>query len=63
LGRAQLDVGKRREQAMKAVAVNHFGELPEVVEVTTPTADPGQVLIRLVAASINPMDAKLASGE
>jgi NADPH:quinone reductase len=58
-----MDVGKRRGEAMKAVAVNHFGELPEVVEVTTPTADPGQVLVRLVAASINPMDAKLASGE
>jgi NADPH2:quinone reductase len=48
---------------MRAVAVNHFGELPEVVEVMTPTADPGQVLVRLAAASINPMDAKVASGE
>jgi NADPH2:quinone reductase len=48
---------------MRAVAVNRFGDLPEVVEVTTPTAEPGQVLIKLVAASINPMDAKLASGE
>jgi NADPH:quinone reductase-like Zn-dependent oxidoreductase len=30
---------------------------------STPAAGPGQVLIRLVAAGINPMDAKLASGD
>ncbi len=48
---------------MRAVAVNYFGDLPEVMEATTPIAGPGQVLIKLVAASINPMDAKLASGE
>jgi NADPH2:quinone reductase len=54
---------KRKGESMRAVAVNRFGELPGVVEVTTPMADRGQVLIKLVAASINPMDAKLASGE
>jgi len=48
---------------MRAVTVSRFGQLPRVVEVTTPVAGPGQVLIKLAAASINPMDAKLASGE
>lgn len=48
---------------MRAVAVSQFGELPKVVEASTPVAGPGQVLIKLVAASMNPMDAKLASGE
>lgn len=48
---------------MRAVTVSRFGELPKVVEASTPEAGPGQVLIKLAAASINPMDAKLASGE
>jgi NADPH:quinone reductase-like Zn-dependent oxidoreductase len=48
---------------MRAVTVNRFGELPKVMDVTTPVAGPGQVLIKLAAASMNPMDAKLASGE
>lgn len=48
---------------MRAVTVNHFGESPSMAEVATPMAGPGQVLIKLAAASINPMDAKLASGE
>jgi len=48
---------------MRVVTVNQFGELPKVVEASTPEAGPGQVLIKLAAASTNPMDAKLASGE
>jgi len=48
---------------MRAVTVSQFGQLPRVVEVTTPVAGRGQVLIKLAAASMNPMDAKLASGE
>ena len=48
---------------MRAVTVSRFGESPAVTQVTTPSAGPGQVLIRLFAAGVNPMDAKLASGE
>jgi NADPH:quinone reductase len=48
---------------MRAVTVNRFGESPSIAEVATPVAGPGQVLIKLAAASINPMDSKLASGE
>lgn len=48
---------------MRAVTVNAFGELPRVAEICRPLAGPGQVLIELAAASFNPMDAKLASGE
>ena len=48
---------------MRAVTVSRFGESPVVTQVTTPSAGPGQVLIRLLAAGVNPMDAKLASGE
>src|SRR3954464_7720493 len=48
---------------MRAVTVRQFGESPAVRQITTPSAGPGQVLIRLLAAGVNPMDAKLASGE
>jgi NADPH:quinone reductase len=48
---------------MRAVAVSQFGQLPRVMDLTMPVAGPGQVLIKLAAASINPMDAKLASGD
>jgi NADPH:quinone reductase-like Zn-dependent oxidoreductase len=48
---------------MRAVTVSQFGELPRVSEVATPVAGPGQILIKLAAASFNPMDVRLASGE
>jgi NADPH:quinone reductase len=48
---------------VRAVTVSRFGESPVVTQVTTPSAGPGQVLIKLSAAGVNPMDAKLASGE
>jgi NADPH:quinone reductase len=48
---------------MRAVTVSRFGESPAVTQVTTPSAGPGQVLIKLFAAGVNPMDSKLASGE
>jgi NADPH:quinone reductase len=48
---------------MRAVTVSEFGESPRVSEVATPVAGPGQILIKLVAASFNPMDVRLASGE
>jgi NADPH2:quinone reductase len=48
---------------VRAVTVSRFGESPVVTQVPTPSAGPGQVLIRLWAAGVNPMDAKLASGE
>jgi NADPH:quinone reductase len=48
---------------MLAVTVSHFGESPAVRQIATPSAGPGQVLIKLFGAGVNPMDAKLASGE
>lgn len=48
---------------MRAVTVSRFGEPPVVTQVATPSAGPGQVLIRLSAAGVNPIDAKLAFGE
>src|ERR1700730_14337725 len=48
---------------MRAVTVSNFGDAPSVTTVSTPVPGPGQLLIKLAAAGMNPMDAKLASGE
>jgi NADPH2:quinone reductase len=48
---------------MRAVAVSRFGESPKVIETMKPVAGPGQLLIKLAASSMNPMDFRLASGE
>jgi NADPH:quinone reductase len=48
---------------VRAVTVSGYGACPVVTQLPTPPAGPGQVLIKLVAAGMNPMDASLASGE
>jgi len=47
---------------MRAIAVSEYGATPAVVEIPTPQPGPRQVLIKLRAAGMNPMDATLASG-
>lgn len=47
---------------MKAVAVSKFKDAPEVMELPTPVLRPGTLLIRVVAAGINPFDWKLIDG-
>ncbi len=47
---------------MRAVAVTGFGAVPELVEVPTPVPGPGEVLVRLAAAGVNPFDWKVADG-
>ena len=47
---------------MRAVTVTEYGATPAVAEMPTPEPGPGQVLIRLRAAGMNPMDRVLASG-
>jgi NADPH2:quinone reductase len=48
---------------VRAVTVRDYGAAPVVMDLPTPAAGPGQVLIKLAAAGMNPMDAELASGE
>jgi NADPH:quinone reductase len=48
---------------VRAVTVSDYGASPVVMDLPTPAAGPGQVLIKLAAAGMNPMDAELASGE
>ncbi|KUL36014.1 molecular chaperone GroES [Streptomyces sp. NRRL F-4489] len=47
---------------MRAVAVNAFGEEPQLMELPEPEPGPGEVLVRLAAAGLNPVDWKLADG-
>ncbi len=47
---------------MRAVTVTEYGATPAVAEVPTPEPGPEQVLIKLRAAGMNPMDRTLASG-
>lgn len=48
---------------MRAVAVGHFGGTPTLMELPDPVAGPGEVLVRVEAASVNPMDWRMAAGE
>ena len=41
---------------MRAVAVSEYGGSPVVTELPKPTPGPGQLLIKVHAASVNPMD-------
>ena len=47
---------------MRAVAVREYGGTPVVAEIPTPEPGARQILIRLRAAGMNPMDLWLASG-
>ncbi len=47
---------------MRAVTVTEYGATPAVAEMPTPGPGSGQVLIKLRAAGMNPMDRMLASG-
>ncbi len=47
---------------MKAFALSSFDEGPSVIEVDDPVPGPGEVLVRVAAASINAFDVRVASG-
>jgi NADPH:quinone reductase len=48
---------------MRAVTVGEYGGTPAVAEIPTPEPGARQILIRLGAAGMNPMDLSLASGD
>lgn len=48
---------------MKAARIHAYGEDPEVEDVPVPEPGPGEVLVRIAAASLNPLDVKLQRGE
>jgi NADPH2:quinone reductase len=47
---------------MRAITVNEYGAAPALTEVPDPHPGPGQVLIRVEAAGMNPMDRSMAAG-
>ncbi|MET7798512.1 NADP-dependent oxidoreductase [Streptomyces decoyicus] len=47
---------------MRAVAVSAFGEKPQLMDLPQPEPGPGEVLVRLSAAGLNPVDWKIADG-
>jgi NADPH2:quinone reductase len=48
---------------MRAVIVSEYGANPVVADVPTPQPGPGQILMKLRAAGMNPMDRTLSNGD
>jgi NADPH:quinone reductase-like Zn-dependent oxidoreductase len=47
---------------MKAVRISHYGEAPASQDVPVPATGPDEVLVRVEAASLNPLDGRVQSG-
>lgn len=48
---------------MRAVVLREFGGPLEVSEIDKPVAGPGQVLVRVAASGVNPLDTKIQAGK
>lgn len=47
---------------MRAIAVSDFGSTPELMDLPRPEPGPSEVLVRMRAAGVNPIDVKTAMG-
>jgi NADPH:quinone reductase-like Zn-dependent oxidoreductase len=47
---------------MRAIAVNKTGDMPELMDLPVPRPAPGEIVVRLEAASLNPIDVGIAAG-
>jgi NADPH:quinone reductase-like Zn-dependent oxidoreductase len=57
-----LDAPTPDRPTMKALVVEQFGEPPVVRELARPQPGPGEVLVRVRASGVNPLDVKIATG-
>ncbi|MEU8003626.1 zinc-dependent alcohol dehydrogenase family protein [Catellatospora sp. NPDC049111] len=48
---------------MRAVVLREFGDQLKVSEIDKPVAGPGQVLVRVAASGVNPLDTKIQAGK
>ncbi|MES2152339.1 MAG: zinc-dependent alcohol dehydrogenase family protein [Pseudomonadota bacterium] len=48
---------------MQAIVLNAFGEPMTLSAIARPVAGPGQVLVRILASGVNPLDIKIAAGQ
>jgi NADPH:quinone reductase len=48
---------------MKVLLLEQFGKPFQMKEVPTPAAGPGQVLVKIAASAVNPLDLKIMAGE
>jgi NADPH:quinone reductase len=53
----------RKETDLRAITVNEYGATPAIAELPRPEPVRGQVLLKMRAAGMNPMDRTLASGD
>jgi NADPH:quinone reductase-like Zn-dependent oxidoreductase len=47
---------------MRAVAVHKVGDTPELMDLKVPRPEPAEVLVKMAAASVNPIDLGIAGG-
>jgi NADPH:quinone reductase-like Zn-dependent oxidoreductase len=47
---------------MRAIAVHKTSDMPELMDLPVPRPAPGEIVVRLEAASLNPIDAGIAAG-
>jgi NADPH:quinone reductase len=55
--------GVGRARSMRAVVLDEFGGALSVREVSVPAPGPGEVLVRVAASGVNPLDLKIRAGE
>ncbi|GHP14396.1 NADPH:quinone reductase [Lentilactobacillus fungorum] len=51
-------------QQMKAAVINHYGQsIPKITSVPIPQVGAGDILVKIIAASVNPIDLKTQAGQ
>jgi NADPH:quinone reductase len=62
LTRERYNDNWKRVSTMRAVVLEEFGGPLRLTDIEKPVAGPGQVLVRIVASGVNPLDVKIRPG-